>query len=60
MSIAGVNRIPPNGYGCSAIRVGNAGGKGCGGLWGFEFGIGGIYGSATLIASEIKPCSCEP
>ena len=60
MSIAGVNRIPPNGYGCSAIRLGSAGGKGCGGLWGFEFGIGGIYGSATVIASEIKPCSCEP
>lgn len=48
----------PNGFGCSAIRLGNAGGMGCGTLSGLEFGIGGLYGSSTVLSSGVEPCDC--
>ncbi len=48
------------GFGCAAIRLGNAGGKGCGGLRGFEIGIGAFVGSSTVISSGVESCtSCD-
>jgi RHS repeat-associated protein len=52
------DRPPPpgNGFGCSAIRLGNAGGVGCGIFQGFEFGLGVLYGRSILLGSSVKPC----
>jgi RHS repeat-associated protein len=52
--------IRDNVYGCSAVRLGNAGGVGCGTGKGVEFGVGGLYGRSILLNSSVEPCStCE-
>jgi RHS repeat-associated protein len=45
-----------NGLGCSAIRLGNAGGVGCGLFKGFEFGLGVLYGKSILLDRAVEPC----
>ncbi len=57
-----VGGAPPNsptGFGCAAIRLGNAGGSGCGGTRGVEAGAGIFAGSSTVVSSKIESCACE-
>lgn len=58
MRMSGQKVPENNGFGCSAIRLGNAGGVGCGGFRGLEFGIGGLYGSSTVLSSTVESCDC--
>ncbi len=47
-----------NGYSCSIIVLGEAGGMSCGGFYGAALGAGVLYGSSTLTDSRTEPCDC--
>jgi len=58
-TIAGAPPNSPTGFGCAAVRLGNAGGAGCGEIRGFELGVGVFVGSSTVISSRIQTCGCN-
>jgi len=47
----------PTGFGCAAIRLGDAGGYDCGGIRGLDLGAGVFFGSSTVTASRVESCS---
>ena len=51
-------RESPHGAGCVAIRLGNAGGYGCGGTQGLDLSLFAMYGTSTVTSTIFEDC-CE-
>jgi hypothetical protein len=49
---------PPNGVSASAIQLGGARAIGVGPMWGFDFSIGALAGTSTVLDGGVEDC-CE-
>ena len=47
-----------NGFSCSVVVLGEAGGMSCGGFYGAALGAGVLYGSSIVTDSYKKSCDC--
>ncbi|WP_193222194.1 RHS repeat-associated core domain-containing protein [Alkalilimnicola sp. S0819] len=47
-----------DGVGCAAVRLGDAGGSGCGSIFGVDVSIGLFFGSSTVLEARVEDCSC--
>ncbi len=59
VALGGGSPTDPDGYGASAIRLGQAGSVGKGPIFGWQISIGAMVGSSTVIESRTEPCSCN-
>jgi len=58
-TLGGGSGNAPDGFGCTAVRLGDAGGKGCGPTRGLDISLGIFFESSTVINSSIEDCGCK-